>query len=323
MQKLNTSRALLALSAASIALLPLSGSLEAKPKDKHRGGPSSQAPAWGYRTDRNNDRNSRRGDRDYGDDDYGSEGDYRNDRNGAKRRGQGVGRNDYGSLVTLEGIVTNRRDANSFEVRAGGRTFYVRSTTSVTVNAGDRVVVRGAFDNNDFNAQSVRVLRGGDRRADDDQYGNDYRPGSDRRVDFPGTVTRILSSREVEVRGDNGQLYRVETRSDANSVVIGTRVRVSGEGNGTRIRNASVFANGNTGGSYSDGSIFNFGKNVDFPGTIVRLDTARNEGTVRGDNGRNYTVRGSEVDGFRVGERVRVRGVSRAGFIDLRDLDRI
>jgi hypothetical protein len=234
----------------------------------------------------------------------------------------------------LQGTVAARRDNNEFDLRVGGATFRVRSASNVVVRNGDRVVVRGSFRNNEwFDAQSVRI--GGANNTIDD--GSNFPPdviNNGNRVDFPGVVTRILSRREIEVRGDNNRLYRVSLLQDSGVLRVGARLRVRGEASGSRIINARLLVqnitgggyyggNGNYGGStnvdpYEDETV---GRSVDFPGRVVRIDQLRNEATVRGDNGRDYRVRGAEVDTFRTGDRVRVRGQAVGDFIELDRLD--
>lgn len=333
MQKINTSRSLLALGAIGLAILPLSGAAEAK-KNKDKGGPPDYAPAYGRR-----DR-----DRDYN----------RNRDNDDVRYG------NYGRTVTLEGLVTDANDSdrngtNNFRVQAGGRSFDVSSDQNVRVRQGQRVILRGSFDNdNDFKATRVTVTgRANDNRNDNDPYGNDYRPGGDGRVNFPGVVTRVLSGGELEVRAENGRTYRVDPRSNASEYQVGNRIRVSGTTSGSnRVENARITFqnggvvgpnNGNYGnnGNVYDGGLFgnrpNYGngsygngsygnsttQNVNFAARILSINTSRRTAVVRGENGRQYTVRGEDLKNYRSGERVRVRGTARNGTIELSGIDHI
>ncbi len=287
MQKIDLPRSLMALAATSVALSAFSGAVQAQ-----------GAFDWDFRdidTNPSNRDNPRRVDRD-----------------------------DFGTFVSLEAVVTNARYNNDFEMRAGGRIFTVRNLSNTPVRLGDRVIVRGSFGNsNGFNGESVRVLGGNNGRSNDVFDSNPF-PGVGSRVDFPATLIRVVSRREIEVRADNGRVYRVESRNDANSFRIGTRLRIIGESNGLIVRNASVFLGSGTGGSiFGDPNTSSASVNVDFPGRIVRIDTFRAEAVVRGDNGRDYTVRGREVENFQVGDRVRVRGVSRYGVVEVRDLSRV
>lgn len=327
MQKINLTRSFLALSAASFALLPLIGAVQAKPKD--------DAPAYGYR---NKNKNGRKN---------------------ARNRNRGE---NFGRIVTLEGVVTSRDVSNEFEVRAGGQTFDVTSNSNVTVRQGDRVVLRGSFDgDNNFNAENVRVLArsggygGYGNNTDDDydngsDYGNnggydgggtndnndtDYENGggysnvdrfqNGQRVSFPATFVRYVKLGQYEVRSDSGRTFRVEARGDFRLRRNGDRVQVTGTYRDSRIINARFTS---TNGDYSNGGSTNGGntgaeRTVDFPGRIISINSRDKSAVVRGDNGRTYRVVGSELKGFDRGDRVRVRGVARNGTIDLRDLNRI
>lgn len=287
MQKIKSPRSLVALAATSVALSAFSGAVQAQ-----------GAFDWDFRdsdTNNSNRDNSRRVDRD-----------------------------DFGTFVSLEAVVTNARYNNDFEMRAGGRIFLVRNVSNTSVRLGDRVIVRGSFGNsNQFNGESVRVLGRDNGRGNDVFEPNPF-PGMGSRVDFSATLIRVNSRREIEVRADNGRTYRVESRNDAHLFRIGTRLRIVGESNGSVVRNASVFLGSGTGGSiFGDPNTSSASVNVDFPGRIVRIDTFRAEAVVRGDNGRDYTVRGREVANFQIGDRVRVRGVSRFGVVEVRDLSRV
>lgn len=290
MQKINLPRSLMALAATTVALSAFSGAVQAQ-----------GAFDWDFRDNDPNSTNS-------------------TNRDNPRR----VDRDDFGAFVSLEAVVTNARNNNDFEMRAGGRIFTVRNVSNTSVRLGDRVVVRGNFGNgNQFNGESVRVLGGNNGRGNDVFDPNPF-PGVGARIDFPATLIRVISRREIEVRADDGRVYRVESRNDANSFRIGTRVRIIGESSGSVVRNASVFLGSGTGGTiYSEPNTSNVAVNVDFPGRIARIDTFRAEAVVRGDNGRDYTVRGREVGNFQVGDRVRVRGVSRLGVVEVRDLSRV
>ncbi len=339
--KINTTRSFLALSAATLALMPLMGAVQAKPKD--------DAPAYGYRKKDKKDKQNKGRGRDY------SRGDY--------SRGE-----NFGNIVTLEAVVTSRGDSNDFQVRAGGRTFDVNSGVNVGVREGDRIVLRGSFDGADnFNAENVRVLNrngrdgngnygngGGydnndrddnDRDEDDDRddeynnggnYGNgggynnggSYNGGlfrNGQRVSFPATFVRFVNVGTSEVRDNAGRIFRVETRSDFRLRRAGDRVQVVGTFRDNRIIDASLTSqNGGYGGGYGNGgNSSNLDRPVDFPARIVSLSSRDKSGVVRGDNGRTYSVRGSELNGFRAGDRVRVRGIVRNGVIDLRSVNKV
>ncbi len=357
MQKINITRSLLALSAIGFGLSPFSHTAEAKGKGGkpshgvgkghgkgNQGRPPAHAPAYGQ-----HDR-----DGDYGDynDDSDDGRDY--DRNGGRVR-----YDNYGRIVTLEAVVTrvnddNRGGTSDFSVRSGGRSFDVTSDSNVRVRPGQRVILRGSFDQDDnFNARTVSISgRGNDNRNDNDPYGNDpygndYRPGSDRRVNFPGVVTRVFSNGELEVRAENGRTYRVEPRADAADFQVGSRVRVTGTANGSRVEDARLSSQKGggvggvfgTGGIFGSGGIFGNGNNdngadygnyggstsqkVKFSARIVRISSDRRSATVRGDDGRQYTVRSKDLKNYRDGDRIRVSGTARYGVIEASDIDHI
>jgi len=324
MQKINTSRSFLALSALGLALLPLGGGAQAKPKDK--GGPPDYAPAYGRRN-RDGDLNR--------DDDFKRNRGRNRDRNGDR-----VSYDDYGRIVTLEGIVTSvdnfdNNGTRNFRVQAGGRSFAVSSDSNVRVRQGQRVVLRGSFeDGNRFSARQVTIAG----RPNDDRnnpYENDDWPTNDRRVDFPGVVTRVFGSGELEVRAENGRIYRVEPRDGSGEFQVGNRVRVAGVARNNRVENARLtFQNGGVaggifgnGGVFGNGNIFGgsseSGKGVDFSARIVRINSDRRTAVVRGDNGREYTIRSVELKNYRGGERVRVIGVVRFNVVEASDIDRL
>ncbi|PQV65408.1 hypothetical protein B1R32_101149 [Abditibacterium utsteinense] len=314
MQKVNSTRSLLALSAASLSLLPLIGAVQARPND--------DAPAYGYRNQNNKN-------------------------NGKNRNRPRAGK--FGDIVTLEGIVTSRDDNNEFKVRAGGQTFDVRSDENVDVSEGNRVVLRGSFDgDNNFNADNVRVLGNGrngrnPRGNNNGGYNNggynsdNYRNGQ--HVTFLATYVRALGNGQYEVRSDSGRTFRIESRDDLRARRNGDRVQVSGTFRDNRITGARLISQGSGYGGYNNGNYNNGSYNngnynngsynngvertVDFPARIVSLDIRNKSGVVRGGNGRTYRVVGSELNGFESGDRVRVRGVASNGVIDLRNLDEI
>ncbi len=339
MQKVITTRSLLALTAFSFSLLPISGAVEAKPKNDL----PDFAPAYGRR---------------------GQIGDGPLGRNRPRA--------DFGRVVTLEGVVTARIDNNEFEVRAGGQTFAVRSVTNVVLRTGDPVVLRGYFDGNDnFQAENVRVLgrgnNGNDPRGNGGfggNYGGGYGNGNNtdkfqngQRVSVPATFVRAMRNQQFEVFSDAGRTFRVEGHDEANTFRNGERVLVVGIFHDNRIIDAHIvsrnsgngnygnggygngnygnggygnggYGNGNYGnggfgnGGYGNGSAKGFERTVDFPGRIVSINSRDKTAVVRGDNGRTYRVEGSELNGFESGDRVRVRGIVRDGVIDLQNLDK-
>ena len=129
-------------------------------------------------------------------------------------------------------------------------------------------------------------------------------------VTLRGQVTRVFSRTDIEVRDDDdGRIYRVQSDKPFNSVVReGDRIEVRGELNGNTIRADSSSGigadNGNYGGNNNDANF------VTFSGPIESIDLNREEATVRAGNGYVYTIRASrsQLDDYRVGQRVRVQG---------------
>lgn len=158
-----------------------------------------------------------------------------------------------------------------------------------------------------------------------------------------GVVTRDLGGNRFEMRVDNGRVLTVRARqTEPNRLSPGDRVRVEGFSRTGREDNRyntgdaradfvaeslQILANvndgyynpgggnngNNPGGGYygGDGSA----RRVSFPATVLDRDGSRRI-SVRGDNGRNYTVE-SRYNIVRVddGDRVRVEGVSRNGVV--------
>jgi hypothetical protein len=278
MQKSFSSRSFFALSATMLALLPLSGTLQVYAAPNER----------------------RQNARDF----------------------------DPDRLITFEAVVT-RETRDGFQARVRNETFDVFSDADV--REGDRVVLRGRFENEaEFSAQSVRVIGAGNgapiNRDTDNRDAVDRDPidefndemYQENGVNFPATITRVVSRMEVEVRGDNGRIYRVEMRDNTSGYRAGNQIRVQGEAVGLRVINA-VFVD--RGGDVPDRGNTEEPQEVDFPANIVRLGKTRGDAFVRGDNGVEYRVRGDEVEDFKVGDRVRVQGVARYGIIGLRSLD--
>lgn len=194
-----------------------------------------------------------------------------------------------------------RRD--EFEVRAeDGRLLQVIADDELTNRfaVGDRVELRGRFIGNRFEATSLI------RQGTDAPGGGDYTD----RVDFSGTVSRILNANRLEVRGDNGRMYTVDLRNaTGNAVRVGDQVRLIGTvaPNGTVWIDQIIRVGAGGGGT-------GFGQAVDFPATVV--SSTFNELRVRGDNGQIYNVRHNQPRAFQAGLRVRVVGTSNGNSID-------
>jgi len=211
---------------------------------------------------------------------------------------------------TVTGTVT-RTTANpdDFEVRFdSGRTALVRARrareqqgTLSRVSRGDRVVLDGRFSSTgtEFIANRIRITR--DRDTNGDVEGS--------RVSFPATVISVDSATRLQVRGDNGRTYIVDTRSVVSSNVDpGDRVRVVGVVRSGVVRAERVDLTDRVGRGSTNGQ-----RRIDFAATVIEGGSlwGGNMLNVRGDNGRTYSVsvpRNSQSN-FRRGDRVRVVGL--------------
>ncbi len=254
--------------------------------------PPDHAPAWGYRNkgnkgkkpkkdkkDKNRDRDDRYDDRDDRDDDN------RDNRN-----------------VTVFGtVVRDVRGSDRFEVLLdNGRTVQVisRDRDSRRISRGDRVELRGDFENNLFIADRVRIVDN-----DDSDLG--------RQTTLRGRVVRDLSGREFEIILDNGDRVRVRSlRSEPIRLSEGDRVTVQGrfENNVFIARDVDVVRNDDR-------------RRVDFPGVVVsRVGSSRL--LVRGDNGRIYTVTADfSLSRFDRDDRVRVIGFANGGIVSAESIE--
>jgi len=205
--------------------------------------------------------------------------------------GSGSGGGNTGRR-TVTGIVERDVSGNSFDLRGSdGRIFRVldRSGEPIRLTVGDRVEAGGAFTQGVFIADRVRILRNDD-------------PG---KVDFSATVVSVLSRNRLNVRGDNGRTYTVDTRVSLSSTInAGDRVRIVGE---TTSRNAVqadrvdlLRDNNNNGGGN--------GELVNFTGTVTSVSQSSRILTVRGDHGTVWQVHVADVRAFRVNDRVTVFG---------------
>lgn len=255
-------------------------------------------PAWRWEEPRDNDDWNR----------DGREDDWDRDRDGRR--------------VWLSGVVTRGFIGDRFELRsndglvyrvipdAGGERFPVR--------VGDRVRVRGTIDGNVFLAQRVEAERGyrDDTDGRDDGGWRDDRRDEDgrREVNFPATVESRESSFRLTVRGDNGRLYLIESRTSLpRQITTGSRVRVQGSAlrNQVRLDRIVTISDGGQGEQF-----------VNFRGTVERVEDF-NRLRVRADNGRVYTVRAQGVLDVEQGDRVRVRGNYARGLITATRIERV
>lgn len=235
----------------------------------------------------------------------------------------------------LRGTVARVFSSRSFDLRADdGRTYRVNMRFALGLEARSNVRVRGDLRGSNFDARTVTVgdFRD-DRYNDDDRYDDNYGNGGNtnnggynnnggntnngqyqgQSVILRGRVTRVISRTDVEVRDDDdGRVYRVQSDRPFNYTVReGDRIEARGTLNGNTIR-----ADSTTGIGTNDGNNGNIGGNqggatfVNFSGPIESIDLGREEARVRAGNNYVYTIRArrSQLDDFRVGQRVRVQG---------------
>ena len=260
----------------------------------------------------------------------------------------------------LAGTITRVYSARSLDLRADdGRVYRVNLPVAIGLQAGTTVRVRGELRGSTFTARTVTIGDLNDR--DDNGYNNGNNNGNGgynnsgdgydngnggynnggydngnggynngnggypdnnyngQQVVLRGRVTRIFSRVDFEVRDDDdGRVYRVKTdESLAREIGVGDSVETRGALNGTTIRAQFATAQG-TFGNPNDVA-------VDFPARIETIDLYNEEASVRGDNGRIYRIhlRRARLDDFRVGQRVRVKGVNAAGRVEVSDLTRV
>ena len=233
-----------------------------------------------------------------------------------------AGQNNPNRADVLRGTVDRVFSARSFDLRADdGRTYRVNMRFALGLEARSNVRVRGDLRGSTFDARSVTVGEFKDDRYDDNYndgnydnggysnggYGNGQYQGQT--VTLRGRVTRVFSRTDIEVRDDDdGRIYRVQSDRAFNyNVREGDRIEARGVLNGNTIRADSSSGLGADSGNYGNNNDANF---VNFSGPIERIDLGREEATVRAGNGYLYTIRArrSQLDDFRVGQRVRVQG---------------
>jgi len=222
---------------------------------------------------------------------------------------------NQGDRVTLTGVVTQDTSGNQFLFRTDDNNMFrvqTRAAEPAWISNGDRIEVRGTRgtgnDRDVILADNIRPLT--------NQGGSNGLMGQ--QITLFGTVTRINTRKQIEVRGDNGQIYTVRTLTELDrGISVNDRVRVVGPSPGNRlVQRAAVTlvtdrSSGNTNTNGNTGSAVA----VNFPG---RVESVTNNGLirnlrVRGDNGQVYYVTYRNLQTFRVGDRVRVVGSSRSG----------
>jgi translation initiation factor IF-1 len=145
--------------------------------------------------------------------------------------------------------------------------------------------------------------------------GGGYETGN---VNFEGRVTQIYDRKHVQARSVNGRTYDVRTWANiSGSINVGDLVRISGRADGSgRVTGGSISLVSNNGGYPGTG------QRVDFSGTVLSDTRLNNNFSVRGDNGRIYTVRYVRST-FRNGERVRIVGEYSGNIIIAEDINRL
>lgn len=272
-------------------------------------------PDWRWQEPRNRDDDTDWNDRNRDDADWDRDGDGRG--------------------VLLRGVVTRSFLNDRFEIRTDDGLVYRvipdAAQERFVVRVGERVRVRGRVDGSTFLAQRVEFDRSVDRR--DDRRDGGWRDDGDRRddggwrdtprdrndegnreVNFPATVESRESSHRLTVRGDNGRLYILESRTNLpQNISTGSRVRVQGSAVGNQVRLQRVIAinDGLRGEQY-----------VNFRGTVEGVEDF-NRLRVRADNGRTYTIRSQNALNIERGDRVRVRGNYARGLITASSIERV
>ena len=249
-----------------------------------------------------------------------------------------AGQNNPNRADVLRGTVDRVFSARAFDLRADdGRIYRVNMRFALGLETRSNVRVRGDLNGSTFDARTVTVGEFKDDRYNDDNngdynnggynngnygnngnnggynngnYGNNGGQYQGQTVTLRGRVTRVYSRTDIEVRDDDdGHVYRVQSDRPFNyNVREGDRVETRGILNGNTIRADSSSGigadNGNNGGNNGNANF------VNFSGPIERIDLNREEATVRAGNGYVYTIRArrSQLDDYRVGQRVRVQG---------------
>ena len=312
--------------------------------------PPDHAPAYGYR-DRNNRDNDEEGEDDDNDkdddDDYRDRDDRdRNDRdwndrdwNDRDRNYRDRDDNFYNSTRSLEGVVVNDLRGRDFVLRLqNGRSVRVQlnEREPKRLIQGNRVQVQGYFEqtnrdnrsntryneNQVFRATNVRILR--NKNGNSSNYNG--------RRTLNGIVTNVRSDQSFTFSAMNrsfdvsstSRLPRGFSRGDIVSVFGDVRENAIFNARVTRVRNGNN-TNGNYGYGNSNGGGYNnsnSNKNVNFPATV--LDSNERNGTlrVRGEDGREYTVRTKEADNWSRGDRVRIQGRTQNGIVIAEDIDK-
>jgi translation initiation factor IF-1 len=235
--------------------------------------------------------------------------------------------------VELRGQVIAVEGRRALRVRDNddGRILRVQTQGNLNsrISRGDLVVVRGTFDGSFLRADARQVQLVSYNNRTNGNNGDGYGYGNNGNVYGNNGNGYGYGNGNGNVYGNNGNGYGYGN-GNGNGNVYGNNGNGYGYGN-----NGNVYGNGNNGygngnNGYGYGNIPDdygtgndvFGRNVSFPGTVRVVSLSQVE--VRGDNGRIYIVRflNNERVTVRTGDRVRVQGISRNGFIEATQLNR-
>ncbi len=214
----------------------------------------------------------------------------------------------------VSGIVSRVVNSREFDVRVGARSVRVRSYAFQNLKPGDYVVARGQLRGNTMRAETVT-------RRDDNVRGNQ---GRETVLDFRGQVVEVEGAQSLRVRATNKRTYAVRTVGAMNRLISrGDTVRVRGTFDGSFVRadNGAVILLVDS--DSSNGGIRN-GTRVNFRATVTRL-LRRGQIEVRNAKGQILVVHApAALIGYvRVGDQVRVQGVTRTGFVEASNIDRV
>ena len=177
----------------------------------------------------------------------------------------------------------------------------LQSNLNSRISRGDLVLIRGTFDGSLLRADAGQVQLLSDDNRVDGNYGNN------------GNGYGNGNNGDVYGNGNNGNGYGYGHGRGNNGNGNGY-----GRGNNRPGDNGYRPSDGIGYGAYGDNVL---GRTVNFPATVSVV--RRGEVEVRGDNGRTYIVRlNSNRINARIGDRVRVNGIARDGFIEATQLNR-
>jgi len=326
---INWKKLLQGVSLAAFAAAPVFGTTGIS-----QAAPPDHAPAYGYRN-----RNDNNYDRHRDDDDDDDDRDNRD-------RDNFTYDNYDNSTRSLEGVVVNDLRGRDFVLRLdNGRNVRVQldEREPQRLSQGDRVRVQGSFDQtNRDNRSNTRYNDNLVFRADDVRIIRDRNNGNNNnyngRRTLTGVVTRVRSDQRFTLSALNRTFEVASSSRLPRTFKSGNLVRITGDMRDNNITNASVTIvsrgsgnNGNYGynGNYNNGGNYNGNYNssantsVNFPAVVLNSSDRDNTLRVRGENGREYTVRTNDADNWDRGDRVRIKGRTQNGVIVADDIDKL